>query len=71
MKTDERIDRLEKEIEKLKTDYSVLKYVIDKESLADQLVKIVVNNASQQLPELIKLMEIVNVTSEEKPLEKE
>ena len=64
MKTDERIDRLEEKIEKLQADYSVLKYVIDKESLADQLVKIITNNASQQLPKLIEVMRNANTILE-------
>ena len=71
MTTDERIDRLEEKVDKLRADYEVLKYVIEKESLTDQLMKIVVNNASQRLPELIELMKTMNVTSEEKPSEKE
>lgn len=59
----DRIDRLEEKVDKLRADYSVLKYVIDKESLTDQLMKIFVNNASQQIPELIKLIEAVKTNS--------
>ena len=56
-----RINKLEEEIEKLKSDYAVLKYVIEKESLTDQLVKIIVNNASERLPEYIELMRNVDI----------
>jgi len=66
MITDERIDKLEQKIEKLQADYAVLKYVMEKESLTDQLIKITVNNTSQQLPQLIKIMRAMNVKNEEK-----
>ena len=66
MTTDERIDRTEEKIEKLQVDYAVLKYVIEKESLVDQLMKIFIHNASQRLPELIELMKNANDILERK-----
>lgn len=64
MTIDERFDKLEEKVEKLQADYAVLKYVVEKESLVDQLVKIFTYNASQRLPELIELMKTMNVTFE-------
>ena len=66
MTTDERIDRLEEKIEKLQADYAILKYIIEKESFADQLVKIFTHNASQRLPELIEVMKNANDILEKK-----
>ena len=70
MTDDEKINRLEEEIEKLKSDYAVLKYVIEKESLTDQLMKIFVSNASQQLPQLVELMKTMNVIPEKENISK-
>ena len=66
MTVDERIDKLEEKVEKLQADYAILKYVIEKESFADQLVKIFAHNASQRLPELIELMKNTNNILEKK-----
>jgi len=63
-KEQEQIDRLEKKIEELQKDYAVLKYCMEKESLNDQLMKIFINNVSQQLPQLMEMMGITNKAME-------
>lgn len=64
MTADDRIDRLEEKVDKLRADYEVLKYIIEKESLTDQLVKIMVNNATERLPEVIEAIKTINTIPE-------
>jgi len=55
-KEQEQIDRLEKKVEELQKECAVLKYYMEKESFSETLIKIFVNNVSQQMPQFIKII---------------